>query len=256
MLLKNKLVFITGASSGIGKSCAIEFAKLGANLIIAARRIERLESFAKELETEYHIKALPVQLDVGDKASVASAITNLAQQWADIDILVNNAGLALASDLFQDGKTDNWDRMIDVNIKGVLYVTHAILPQMIRRNAGHIVNIGSSAGHDYYLTGNVYSATKHAVRALSRSLRIDLLGKNIKVSEIDPGQIGGTEFSLARWNDQEKTKKFYSQFTPLLPDDIADAVIYCVTRKPHVNISEILVYSIDQASANHTHKKL
>ena len=256
MSLKNKLVFITGASSGIGKSCAIEFAKLGANLIIAARRIDRLEIFAKELEAKHQIKVLPMQLDVSDNTGVANSIANLPQQWTDIDILVNNAGLALGSDLFQDGKTNNWDQMIDVNIKGVLYVTHAILPQMIRRDTGHIVNIGSSAGHDYYLTGNVYSATKHAVRALSRSLRIDLLGKNIKVSEIDPGQIGGTEFSLVRWNNEEKTKKFYSQFTPLLPDDISDAVIYCVTRKPHVNISEILVYSIDQASANHTHKKL
>ena len=125
---------------------------------------------------------------------------------------------------------------------------------MIRRNTGHIVNIGSSAGHDYYLTGNVYSATKHAVRALSRSLWIDFLGKNIKASEIDRGQISGTEFSLVRWNHEGKTKKFYSQFTPLLADEIVNAVIYCVTRKPHVNISEFLVYSIDQASANHTHK--
>lgn len=255
MLLKNKIALITGASSGIGKSCAIEFAKLGVNLIIAARRIERLEQLAKELNTEYQIDVLPLQLDVSDNTNVQNQIANLPEKWANIDILVNNAGLALGSDLFQNGKIDNWERMIDVNIKGLLHVTHAVLPQMIKRNTGHIVNIGSSAGHDYYLTGNVYSATKHAVRAISRSLRIDLLGKQIKVSEIDPGQIGGTEFSLVRWNDEEKTKQFYSQFTPLLADDIADAVVYCVTRKPHVNISEILVYSIDQASANHTNKK-
>ena len=224
-MLKDKIVFITGASSGIGTACATEFAKLGAKLIISARRIDQLNDIANCLRQEYQIEVLPIQLDVRDKDTVQQVINNLPKEWQHIDILVNNAGLALTTDSMQNANTDNWDNMIDVNLKGLLYVTRNILPIMLKNNSGHIVNIGSTAGHDYYPGGNVYSATKHAVRAISKSLRLDILGSKVRVSEVDPGAVGGTEFSVVRWNNKEKAKEFYSTFTPLAATDVADAVI-------------------------------
>ncbi len=248
--LKNKIALITGASSGIGEATASEFAKLGADLILTARRIDKIQNLAQQLEKEYAIKVLALQLDVQDHANIEKVIGGLTGTWQNIDILVNNAGLALSSDFIQDATVSNWDTMIDTNIKGLLYVTHAVLPTMIKRKVGHIVNISSMAGIEHYPRGNVYSATKHAVRAISKSLRLDLLGQNIRVSDIAPGAVN-TEFSTVRWNDKQKADNFYSTFTPLTAEDMADAITYCVTRKPHVNVETIAIYPTEQASANH-----
>lgn len=252
--LQDKIVFITGASSGIGKACAEQFAAQGARVIITARRIDRINKLAEELKNKYQVDMLAIQLDVQDKNQVAAVIQDLPAAWKNIDILLNNAGTAQASDKIQDGDLEKWDIMINTNVRGLLYVTHAILPGMVARNQGHIINIGSIAGHECYPAGNVYSATKHAVWAISKSLRIDLLGKAIRVTEIDPGAVE-TEFSEVRWKDKQRAKAFYADFTPLVAEDIADTVLYSATRPAHVNIAEIIVYPTDQASANHLHKK-
>jgi hypothetical protein len=234
--IKGQTVLVTGASSGIGKACAIHFAEEGANLVITARRKERLEELAQELSKKYGIQCLAKTLDVRNKNEVDTFFKDIPT----VDILVNNAGLALTSDKVQDAQTDNWDVMIDTNIKGLLYVTRAALPGMIKQNRGHIINIGSTAAHGCYVSGNVYCATKHAVRALSKSLRIDLMGTALRVSEVDPGAVE-TEFSEVRWGDKEKAKKFYQGFDPLVADNVADAIVYCATRPPHVNIAELVV---------------
>ncbi|HSW86426.1 MAG TPA: SDR family NAD(P)-dependent oxidoreductase, partial [Rhabdochlamydiaceae bacterium] len=239
--------FITGASSGIGKVCAEQFAALGVNLVITARRLERIQKSAEELSSKYGIHVIPIQLDVQKNEQVEGVFNDLETQNVKIDILINNAGLALSTDLLQEGKISNWDVMIDTNIKGLLYVIRAFLPSMVKRNRGHIINIGSVAGHGSYIAGNVYSATKHAVRAISQSLRLDVIGTAIRVSEIDPGAVH-TEFSEIRWNDKERANKFYEGFTPLTADDIADAVIYCATRPLHVNVAEIIIFPQAQAS--------
>jgi 3-hydroxy acid dehydrogenase/malonic semialdehyde reductase len=246
-LIKNKTAFITGASSGIGKACAEQFAMQGVHLIITARREERLNHLAQELAAKYNIRCTPAQLDVQDNEQVESLFKKLKADKVQIDILINNAGLALASDKLQDGKIENWDTMIDTNVKGLLYVTKAALPFMLEKNHGHIINIGSVAGHGCYPTGNVYCATKHAVRAISKSLRIDLIGTAIRVSEVDPGAVE-TEFSVVRWKDNERANEFYKGFSPLTADDIADAVIYCATRPLHVNVSELVVFPQAQGS--------
>lgn len=251
--LNAKTVFITGASSGIGQACAEQFAAAGARLILTARRIDRITALAETLQKEHGINALPIQLDVRNSAMVKDVITQLPDAWKNIDILLNNAGLSLRSDNIQDSDTHNWDTMIDTNIKGLLYVTRAILPGMIERDAGHIINLGSVAGHEYYGGGGVYCATKHAVKAISKTLRIDLLGMPIRVSSIDPGMVK-TEFSEVRWNDKERGDRFYASARPLFADDIADAVLYCATRKPHINVSEMIIYPTDQASTNHLYR--
>src|SRR5688572_8907761 len=236
-----KAVFITGASSGIGKACAEQFASLGTNLVICARRRDRIEKMATELAQKHGITVVPFQLDVQKNEQVEAVFQELAEKHIEIDILVNNAGLALSTNLMQDAKVSNWDVMIDTNVKGLLYVTRAVLGSMVKRNQGHIINIGSVAGHGVYNGGNIYAATKHAVRAISASLRLDLMGKAIRVSEVDPGAVH-TEFSEVRWNDKERADKLYEGFTPLAADDVADAVIYCATRPQHVNVSEIVVF--------------
>jgi 3-hydroxy acid dehydrogenase/malonic semialdehyde reductase len=251
--LKNKIVFITGASAGVGKACAEQFAALGANIIITARRFDRIKELAVALEKAHSIKVLPLQLDISNKKQVQETIATLDNGWNQIDILVNNAGVGVTSELMQDANVDDWDIIIDTNIKGLLYVTRSILPNMIKRDSGHIINIGSTAGHDYYMGGNVYSASKHAVKALTRSLRIDLKGYRIRVSEIDPGMIK-TEFSEVRWN-KEKAEKFYADFQPLVANDVADTVIYCTTRPLHVNIAEIMVYPTAQAAPTIVHRQ-
>ena len=252
--LHNKIVLITGASSGIGAACAEIFASSGANLIITARRIEKLELLASDLTQKHNIKCLALQLDVTDSSAIKHLIANLDAAWANIDILINNAGLALGTDPIQNSDINNWNRMIDTNIKGLLYMTQSVLPGMVERKSGHIINIGSIAGRQSYAGGNIYSATKHAVRAISESLRIDLLGKNIRVTEIAPGAVA-TEFSEVRWNNKEKADAFYASFAALLPEDIADAVIYAASRAAHVNISEMVVYPTCQASSNHLFKE-
>jgi hypothetical protein len=252
--LKNKIVFITGASSGIGKACAEQCAALGANLIISARRIDRIEQLAQDLTKQYGIQVLPLELDVRNRQQVEATIQQLPAQWQAVDILINNAGLALSTDLLHDGNPDNWDTMIDTNVKGLLYITRAILPGMVARDSGHIVNIGSIAGHEYYPAGNVYSATKHAVKAISKSLRLDVLGKKIRVTEIAPGAVE-TEFSEVRWSDKNRAKQFYQGFQSLVADDIADSIVFAITRKPHVNIDELHIMPTAQASANHLYRE-
>lgn len=247
--LKNKIVLITGASSGIGEACAKILAADGAHLILTARRLQRLIKLAEELEDQHQTTCLTHQLDVSDHAAVQSFVKSLPANWQPIDILINNAGLALGTDPLQIGNSDNWDKMIDTNIKGLLYVSRNILPGMLERGRGHVVNIGSIAGQDCYANGNVYSATKHAVRAISKSMRLDLSGSPVRVSEIAPGAVE-TEFSVVRWRDQEKADAFYQDFNPLLASDIADAVHYCLTRPQHVDISEMTIMPTDQAACS------
>ncbi len=246
-LIQGQTVLITGASSGIGKACAEQFAMHGVNLVITARREDRLKAVADELVAQYGVNCLPIQLDVRSNAQVEAVFRKLEIDNIGVDILVNNAGLALSTDKIQEGKIDNWDTMIDTNIKGLLYVTKAALPCMLKKNHGHIINIGSVAGHGCYAGGNVYCATKYAVRALSKSLRMDLIGTAIRVSEVDPGAVE-TEFSEVRWNDKEKAKKLYQGFDPLTAADIADAVLYCATRPLHINVAELVVYPQAQGS--------
>lgn len=252
--LTNKIVFITGASSGIGKASAEQFAAAGAHVIVTGRRLERLTALAKQLEADYQVKVLPLQLDVSQQQQVQSTIDSLDDFWKNIDVLVNNAGLALTTDLIQEGEPQNWDTMIDTNIKGVLYVARAILPGMLQRQKGHIINISSTAGYDNYMTGNVYSATKHAVKSLSKSMHIDLLGKNIRVSDIAPGLVS-TEFSQVRWDDKDRADKFYDSVKALNADDIADAVVYCANCPEHMDVSQMVIVPTIQATANHIYKE-
>ena len=226
----------------------------GVNVIITARRMDRLRNLADEIALKYGVKVQPVQLDVQNNKQVESVFKQLEEEKVEIDILVNNAGLALATDKIQDAKISNWDTMVDTNVKGLLYVTKAVIPTMLRRNRGHIINIGSIAGHAVYPAGNVYCATKYAVRAISQSLRLDLLGTAIRVSEVDPGAVQ-TEFSQVRLNDKEKAKNVYQGFDPLVAEDIADAVIYCATRPLHVNVGELVVYPQAQASIRDIFRK-
>ncbi|CDZ78433.1 NADP-dependent 3-hydroxy acid dehydrogenase YdfG [Legionella massiliensis] len=251
--LKDKIILITGASSGIGQACSRLFAKQGAKLILCARRQERIEQLAKDLEETHGTQSIPLILDVRDKAQVHSVLGKLPEGWQNVDILINNAGLALASDPIQQGSIDNWDTMIDTNLKGLLYVTRTILPGMLSRDRGYIINIGSIAGQEAYTNGNVYCATKHAVRALTKSLRLDLLGSAIRVTEIAPGAVE-TEFSEVRWNDKDKAKAFYEDFNPLFAEDIADAALYCLTRPQHVDIAEMTIMPTAQAAAAHIYR--
>ena len=253
-MLKNKIVFITGASSGIGAACAKQFAKSGAKLLLCARRIEKLNELAMQLQ-EYGAEVYVFQLDVRQHSQVKNSLKTLPEKWKNIDILLNNAGLAAGLDTLQEGDINDWEEMIDTNVKGLLYITKEILPQMIERNSGHIINIGSIAGHVVYPKGAVYCATKYAVNALSNGLRMDLLGTKIRVSTIDPGMVE-SNFSLVRLKgDVERAKAVYEGMDPLTPNDIADAVLYCATRPPHVNISEIIIMPTDQASATMVARK-
>jgi len=253
--LEGKIVLITGASSGIGEACAKKFAELKANLIITARRKERIEKLSNELSRKHNIKVLPISLDVRNFNSVKLFYENLAPEWKAIDILVNNAGLARGLDKFYEGKIEDWDEMIDTNIKGLLYVSRVVVPQMVEREYGHIINIGSTAGHEPYPMGNVYVATKFAVKALSQSFRIDVLEKGIKVTSVDPGMVE-TEFSKVRFHgDEQRAKKVYEGLQPLTPDDVADAVIYAATRPRHVNINQIVLTPLAQASSNFVYRK-
>lgn len=253
--LKNQIVFITGASSGIGKACAEAFAKKGANLILAARRIDRLENLKKELTKPNKIKILILKLDVRNLQNVKKTINSLQDNWKNIDILLNNAGLARSLNKFYEANITHWNEMIDTNIKGLIYVTRMILPNMVNRQKGHIINIGSTAGHEVYPMGNVYSATKFAVKALTQSIRIDTLGKNIKVTTVDPGMVL-TEFSKVRFDwDEHRAQKVYEGVTPLSPKDVAEAVIFAASRPDNVNINEIILTPICQASSVHVHRK-
>lgn len=251
--LQNKIVLITGASSGIGHACARLFAKNGTKLILCARRQERIEQLASDLKAMHNTESLVITLDVQDKYKVESTLSSLPAEWQAVSVLINNAGLALSSDPIQQGSIANWEVMIDTNIKGLLYVTRHILPGMLTREEGHIINIGSIAGQECYTNGNVYCATKHAVRAISKSMRMDLLGSPIRVTEIAPGAVE-TEFSEVRWNDKDKAKAFYQDFNPLFAEDIADAAFYCATRPQHVDIAELTIMPTAQPSATAIHR--
>ena len=252
--LKNKIVLITGASSGIGKACAEQFAAAGSKLILTARRLDRLERLAQDLKVQYGTESLILELDVRQRHQVEQSIQALEPEWQSIDILVNNAGLALTSHKFHEADPDDWETMIDTNVKGLLYVTHAILSGMLERNSGHIINMGSVAGREYYMTGSVYCATKHAVKAISKTLRADLVHTPIRVSEIAPGAVN-TEFSTVRWNDKTRADDFYKDFTPLAADDIARSVLFCAIQPAHVNIAEIAIMPTDQASVHYLNRR-
>lgn len=254
-LLKNKIAFITGASSGIGKATAEIFASEGANLILNARREDRILKFANELKEKYNVETLPLIFDVRNYNLVKTKISSIPDKWKNIDILLNNAGLARGLDKIYEGSINDWEEMIDTNIKGLLYVTREILPLMIQNKKGHIINIGSTAGHDVYPNGNVYCATKFAEKALSQAMRIDLLDKKIKVTSIDPGMVE-TEFSIVRFhNDKERAKKVYENVTPLKPEDIAEIILFAVSRPYHVNINQVIVTPINQANSNFTFRE-
>ncbi|MDZ8056220.1 MAG: SDR family oxidoreductase [Aulosira sp. ZfuVER01] len=247
--LENQIILITGASSGIGTACARVFAGVGAKLILAARRLERLQHLADTLNKDFNTEIHLLQLDVRDRAAVESAISSLPLAWSEIDILINNAGLSRGLDKLHEGSFEDWEEMIDTNIKGLLYLTRYVVPGMVKRDRGHVVNIGSIAGHQTYPNGNVYCGTKAAVRAISEGLKQDLLGTPIRVTSVDPGMVE-TEFSEVRFHgDNERAKKVYQGVTPLTPDDVADVVFFCVTRSPHVNINEVVLMPVDQASA-------
>ena len=254
-LLSNKTAFITGATSGIGKACAEEFAREGANLVLSARRIEKLNEFAELLKKNFGIKVYSFQLDVRNYADVKKNVASLPEEWKKIDILINNAGLARGFSKIYEGDVEQWEEMIDTNIKGLLYITRQILPLMVERMQGHVINIGSTAGHDVYPNGNVYCATKFAVNALTQAIRIDALDKNIRVTAVDPGMVL-TNFSNVRFSgDTAKADQVYEGVKPLTAEDIANTVLFCVTRPEHVNISEIIVTPIQQASPAYLYRK-
>ncbi len=253
--LQGKTIFITGASSGIGKACAEAFAKEGSRLILAARREDRLLEVGKDLEKKFGVKTKSYQLDVRNLKEVKKTISSFPDDWKKIDILINNAGLARGFSKIYEGNILHWEEMIDTNVKGLLYVTREILPLMIENGSGHVINIGSTAGHEVYLKGNVYCATKFAVNALTQSIRIDVLDKNIKVSTVDPGMVE-TEFSLVRYSgDNEKAKNTYNGLKPLKAEDVANAVLFCASQPNHVNINEIIITPSVQASSNHVFRK-
>jgi len=246
--LKSKIVFITGASSGIGKACAESFAQEGANLIISSRRKNLIDELAKSFSENYNINVLPLQLDIRDRNAVGNAINNLDEPWKEIDILVNNAGLGRGLNKLYEDNIDGWEEMIDTNIKGLLYVTRAIVPGMVERKRGHVINIGSIAGHETYPGGGVYCATKYAVNSITKSLRMDVLDKGIRVSTVDPGMVE-TNFSNVRYyGDKEKAKNTYKGLTPLTGKDVAEAVVFCASRPPHANINEIIIMPSVQAN--------
>jgi 3-hydroxy acid dehydrogenase / malonic semialdehyde reductase len=246
---------VTGATSGIGRACARIFAQNGYRLIITGRRSDRLRVLAEELSSDFGTETLPLCFDVRDRREAEGALAELEQAWSNIDVLVNNAGLAAGLSTIQEGSVEDWETMIDTNVKGLLYVSRAVMPAMIARGKGHIINIGSIAGKEAYLKGNVYCATKHAVDALTKSMRIDLLPHGIRVTGIHPGAVE-TEFSLVRYKgDAEKASAVYQGFEPLLAEDIADAVYYAASRPPHVTINDMLIMPTAQANTSHILKK-
>lgn len=245
------IVFITGASSGIGTECARAFARGGARLILAARRRDRLERLAAELGTGVHL----IQLDVRDRAAVHAAVKSIPEEFRPIDVLVNNAGLSRGFEPFHEGSEDDWDEMIDTNLKGLAYVTRAVLPGMVQRGGGHVVNIGSVAGHETYARGNVYCASKAAVRALNKALRLDLAGTGVRVSTVDPGLVP-TEFSVVRFHgDRQRAEQVYADTRPLTAGDVAEAVLWCVSRPAWVNVEEMLLMPTDQAAPAVVHRR-
>lgn len=243
-----KIALITGATSGIGQATAVKAAESGFDVIITGRRSDRLQELAENIRRK-GADVLPLTFDIRQPGEVEAAIQNLEGKWRDISVLVNNAGLAVGVAPIQDGILDDWERMIDTNVKGLLYITRAVAPLMIARNTGHIVNLASIAGKEVYPGGNVYCATKHAVDALSRAMRTDMLKHHIKVTNIAPGMVE-TEFSIVRYKgDKEAADKVYRGMTPLTNEDIAETIIFAITRPPHVCLNDIVIMPTDQANS-------
>ena len=250
----NRTIFITGATSGFGKAIAEKFAATGDHLIITGRRKDRLEKLSNDLQKDFGIKVLSLNFDVRDKDSVFREMQNLPEQWRSINILINNAGLALGRDYFDEASLDDWDTMLDTNVKGLLYVSKAVMPYLKKGGGGQIINIGSIAGKEVYEKGNAYCASKHAVDAISKSMRIDLLRHGIKVTAIHPGA-AETEFSLVRFKgDETVAKSVYTGFQPLNANDIADVVLYCANLPDHVCINDLTIMPTAQASSVYFHK--
>jgi NADP-dependent 3-hydroxy acid dehydrogenase YdfG len=249
-----RIIFITGATSGIGKACAEKFAANGDDLIINGRRKERLEEIKKSLEEEYSIEVFCTPFDVQNKEEVFEAIHQLPEKWQSIDVLINSAGLALGRALFDDADVEDWETMINTNVNGLLYVSKPVIELMKKRNSGHIINLGSTAGDIVYERGNVYCASKSAVEAISHAMRIDLLRHHIKVTNIKPGAVE-TEFSVVRFKgDEEKADKVYDGFVPLTAEDVADSIFYCASLSPNVCINELTITPTAQADGIYIYK--
>jgi len=255
MNLKGKIVFVTGASSGIGAATALAFAAEGARLLLAARRVEKLAGVAAEAIERGAVAVHTISLDVRDRKAVAQIIERLPAEWAEIDVLVNNAGLSRGLEKLYQGKIDDWEEMIDTNVKGLLYVTRAVVPGMAERGRGHVVNLGSVAGEMTYPNGAVYCATKAAERAINDGLRLDVLGTPIRVTTVDPGMVE-TEFSKVRFHgDSERAEKVYQGVKPLMPEDIADVILWAVSRPAHVNIARVVLTPVQQANPLLLHRE-
>lgn len=251
----NKIVLITGATSGFGEACALKFASNNYDVIITGRRVERLQSLSQKIQEQYAVRALPLSFDIKNKDEVLAAVNTLTNEWKNIDILINNAGLAVGRDNFEEASIDDWDVMVDTNLKGLAYVTKAILPFMIEAGSGHIFNLGSISGKEVYAQGNMYCATKHAVNALSQAMRIELLKYNIKVTAIHPGA-AATEFSNVRFKgDDDKAAKVYEGIEPLVAQDVADIIFYCAGLPAHVCINDLVVTCTQQANSFYSFKK-
>jgi NADP-dependent 3-hydroxy acid dehydrogenase YdfG len=247
--LKDKIVFVTGASVGIGAATALEFAKLGAKILVCARRVEKLQALEAELRTAGAADVHSFALDVQDRDAVAKTLAALPPEWQTIEVLVNNAGLSRGLTKMYEDDIQNWEEMIDTNVKGLLYVTRAVVPGMVARNSGHVINLGSIAGHAAYPNGGVYCASKAAERFISDGLRIDLNGTAVRVTSVDPGMVE-TEFSLIRFRgDAERAAKTYANIDPLTAEDIAETIVWAATRPAHVTIQTVLITPTAQASA-------
>jgi len=253
--LRGRWALVTGATSGFGLATAHALAAEGCHVAITGRREDRLSTAASEIAAKHRVESVPLRFDVRDLSQVRSALEGAAGLLGRLDILVNNAGLALALDPLQTGDTRDWDQMIDTNVKGLLYVSRTVLPGMVERGRGHVVNVGSVAGHQTYAGGAVYSATKYAVRALTDALRYDVLGKGIRVSNVEPG-LAETEFSEVRFKgDAAKAKTVYEGMTALSGEDVAEAIVWCLTRPAHVNVQSVLILPTDQASAHAVNRR-
>lgn len=252
--LKDKTIFITGASAGIGQACAHAFGAAGSRLLLCSRRPERLEPIAAELQDKYGVDVRAFSLDVTDSEEVRRALETLPTAWRDIDVLVNNAGKALGKSSFQEADLRDLDGMLDTNVRGLIHVSRAVIPGMLKRNRGHIINIGSVAGKWTYPGGAAYCATKAAVAALTEGMKMDLHGTPLRVSSVDPGLVE-TEFSLVRFHgDQETAARVYADIDPLTADDVAEVVLFCAGRPAHVNINQVVMMCTDQSSSTLVHR--
>jgi NADP-dependent 3-hydroxy acid dehydrogenase YdfG len=247
--LRGKIVFVTGATSGIGRATALAFAREGARVLVCARRKERLNELEQEIQRAGATAVRSFELDVQKRSAVEEAVASLPAEWQAIDVLVNNAGLSRGLTKIYEDDPQNWEEMIDTNVKGLLYVTRAVVPGMVERGRGHVINLGSTAAYITYANGAVYCATKAAEKSISEGLKIDLMGTPVRVTSVDAGMVQ-TEFSEVRFRgDKEKAAKVYQNITPLQPEDVADAIVWAASRPAHVNIHSVVMTTIDQANS-------